>query len=49
MRFLSKLLDRPPNEKPYILFPVGYPAKGCRVPEIRKKGVREVTVWRTGR
>lgn len=32
MGFLSKLLNRPPNEKPYILFPVGYPREGATVP-----------------
>jgi nitroreductase len=45
MGFLSRLLQRPPHEKPYILFPVGYPAPGCVVPDIRKKPAAEVTVW----
>lgn len=43
MGFLSQLLRRPQNEKPYILFPVGYPAPGARVPDIRKKTLAEVT------
>ncbi len=29
MAFLSKLLDRPDNERPFILFPIGYPAAGA--------------------
>jgi len=32
MGFLSALLDRPPNERPYALVPLGYPAEGCSVP-----------------
>jgi nitroreductase len=46
MRFLSQILDRPPNERPYILLPVGYPAEDCTVPEITKKPLEEVTTWR---
>lgn len=45
MGFLSKLLKRPAWEKPYILFPVGYPAPGCTVPDIARKPAAEVTVW----
>lgn len=45
MGFLSKVLKRPPHEKPYILFPVGYPSKDCAVPDIPKKSAAEVTVW----
>jgi iodotyrosine deiodinase len=26
MAFLSRILKRPPNEKPYVLIPIGYPA-----------------------
>jgi nitroreductase len=42
MRFLHKILDRPENEKPYLLLPVGYPADECEIPDITKKGSREV-------
>lgn len=45
MRFLSRILDRPDNERPYVLFPVGYPALDCQVPEIIKKDATEVTTW----
>jgi iodotyrosine deiodinase len=34
---LRDLLGRPPNEKPLIVLPVGYPAPGCRVPVLSKK------------
>jgi nitroreductase len=37
MGFLAKLLRRPQNEKPFILFPVGYPAPGASVPDITRK------------
>ncbi|MDX1530441.1 MAG: nitroreductase family protein [Rhodothermales bacterium] len=45
MRFLSEILDRPPNERPYILFPVGFPDAGATVPDIQRKGLGEVAVW----
>lgn len=37
MGFLSRILKRPPNEKPYLLLPVGYPAVDAEVPDIKKK------------
>jgi len=42
MGFLSRILDRPANEKPYLLIPVGYPAAGAQVPDIRRKPLSEV-------
>lgn len=42
MGFLSKILNRPKNEKPYVLIPVGYPAPGAKVPDISKKDVSEI-------
>jgi nitroreductase len=45
MGFLSRILDRPDNEKPFILFPVGYPAEDCEVPNLRRKSLEEVAVW----
>lgn len=44
MGFLRDILKRPKNEKPYLLIPVGYPAEGCRVPDIRKKTLDEVRI-----
>jgi nitroreductase len=37
MRFLNKVLNRPNNEKPYMLVVVGHPAEGATVPMIDKK------------
>lgn len=45
MRFLSEILGRPKNEKPYILFPVGYPASDAEVPDLRRKSLDEVAIW----
>lgn len=45
MRFLNRILHRPAHERPYILFPVGYPAEGCTVPRIEKKPLPQVVTW----
>jgi nitroreductase len=45
MRFLNDILGRPVNERPFILFPVGYPADTCTVPDIKKKPLEEVLTW----
>lgn len=42
MGFLSEILKRPKNEKPYLLVPVGYPADGAKVPNITKKSFEEI-------
>jgi iodotyrosine deiodinase len=44
MRFLNQILDRPPNERPYVLIPVGYPAPAAQVPAITKKDLTEVMI-----
>lgn len=45
MNFLSKILKRPSNERPFLLLPVGYPAEDAKVPKIEKKPLNEVSVW----
>lgn len=40
------LLERPRNEKLYVVLPVGYPAENCRVPVLRKKSLDEVMIVR---
>ncbi len=42
MRFLSEILGRPKNEKPFVLIPVGYPAKDVRVPDIERKSLGDI-------
>ena len=44
MRFLAELLNRPENERAYLLIPVGYPAKDAQVPVISKKSLGEILV-----
>jgi len=29
-----------------LVMPVGYPAADARVPDIRRKGVEEISVWK---
>lgn len=45
MNFLSKILNRPINEKPFLLIPVGHVAEECWVPDIKRKELAEVSVW----
>jgi len=42
MSFLCQILDRPKNERPFVLIPVGFPAADAEVPAIRKKPLNEV-------
>jgi nitroreductase len=45
MAFLSRILGRPKNERPFILFPVGYPTDDATVPNIQRKPLERVSVW----
>jgi iodotyrosine deiodinase len=45
MNFLSQILERPENEKPFLLIPVGYPAENCQVPDLRRKTLEQIAVW----
>ncbi|GAA4321497.1 nitroreductase family protein [Pontixanthobacter gangjinensis] len=42
MNFLAKLLDRPENERAFLLLPVGYAAKEAYVPDIHRKELNEI-------
>ena len=42
MAFLTKVLGRPVNERPFVLFPVGYPEAGCLVPDLDRKPIDEI-------
>ncbi len=47
MGFLNEILERPKNERPFVLIPVGYPADDAVVPNITKKSLDEImTVFR---
>jgi nitroreductase len=45
MGFLEKVLDRPKNEKAYLLLPVGYPSKSCKVPNLKRKNIKEIAFY----
>lgn len=42
MKFLNQILDRPQNEVPILLMPVGYPAENAVVPDIGRKPLHEI-------
>ena len=45
MGFLNGILNRPANEKPYLLLVVGYPAEDAQVPAIGKKPLAEIATF----
>ncbi len=45
MAFLSRILNRGENERPFALLPIGYPALDAMVPDLRRKSIEEVSVW----
>jgi len=45
MNFLQKVLNRPENERPFLLIPVGYPTENCKVPDIKRKPLQEIIYW----
>lgn len=44
MNFLQEILQRPENEKPFLLIPVGYPAESVSVPDIQRKQLNQILV-----
>lgn len=44
MKFLTDLLGRPKNERPFCMFPIGFPSEDCVVPDLRRKRLDEVMV-----
>ena len=46
MGFLNDILDRPKNERPFLLLVTGYPADGAMVPDIRRKSLSEIASFR---
>jgi len=45
LNFLQKILDRPSNERPFLLIPVGYPADNAEVPVLDRKGLDDMAVF----
>lgn len=48
MNFLTKILKRPENERPFLLIPVGRPASNALVPDLSRKKLEEVIVYYKG-
>ena len=44
MGFLTEVLERPANERAFVLIPVGYPADDAQVPDIKRKSLPEILV-----
>jgi len=44
MTFLGEILERPANERPFLLIPVGFPADETYVPDIQRKRLEEICV-----
>lgn len=42
MKFLNQILDRPSNEKPYMLIVTGHPAQDAMVPDLTRKPFDEI-------
>ncbi|MBL7857114.1 MAG: nitroreductase family protein [Cyclobacteriaceae bacterium] len=45
MNFLSTILQRPENERPFLLIPTGYPLKETFVPDLKRKNLGEIAVY----
>jgi nitroreductase len=45
MNFLAKVLNRPINEKPFLLLPVGYASLDAEVPVLERKSLENISVW----
>jgi hypothetical protein len=45
MKFLTDILQRPENERPFLLLPVGYPQKPTFIPDLKRKKLEEIAVF----
>ncbi len=36
---------RPDNERPFVVFPVGYRLEGTLVPDLQRKALDEISAW----
>ena len=46
MDFLGRILERPDNERAFLLLPVGLPAADAQVPDIERKPLEKVSIWK---
>ena len=45
MKFLNNLLDRPVNERAFLILVCGYPDESATVPEITKKPIEDIAIF----
>ena len=45
MRFLNEILDRPANERPFMILVVGYPSEDAVVPDISRKPLEQIATF----
>lgn len=45
MKFLNEILERPVNERPFLVLVAGFPAERATVPAITKKSIEEIATW----
>ena len=45
MNFLTKILNRPENERPFLLIPIGYEAKETFVPKLERKKLEDIAAF----
>jgi len=45
MKFLNEVLDRPPNERPFLILVCGYPDERATVPDITKKSIEDIATF----
>lgn len=45
MNFLSSILERPENERPFLLLVAGYPAPGARVPDLDRQPLEAIATF----
>lgn len=45
MKFLSDILERPANERPFLVLAVGYPAENATIPDLKKKSLTDIVTF----
>jgi nitroreductase len=45
MKFLNQILERPKQERPFVVLVVGYPSEDAKVPNITKKPLEEIATY----
>lgn len=45
MNFLLKILNRPENERPFMVIPVGFANKKAKIPNIKRKKINDIAIF----